>query len=263
MERCAFFFDFDNTLYSHATKTITENTKKALAELIRRGHKVIIASGRGMEALELFKKELGFLPETLILMNGQIVLMGEEIVYENHISLKELDGLFDTARRHGIAYGGYCREGVVVSEINERVEAVWRDFSAPLPMVNKNCEKEQHIYQAHLYITEGERELFGREIETYIPNWSHEYLVNLIHRSTGKAKGIRSCLEKWGISEKNVYAFGDGYNDMDMIEAAGHGVAVRGGFEPLERAAEYITGRPEEEGICQALRHYGFWEGNF
>ena len=259
-ENCAFFFDFDNTLYSHVTKSITENTKKSLAELKRQGHKIIIASGRGIEAIELFQKELGFLPETLILMNGQIVYHEGKVVYEEHIALDELEKLFVIARKHGIAYGGYCREGRVVSVLQKRVEKVWEDFHAPLPIVCENCEKKYRIYQAHLYMTEDEYSLFGNAIKEYIPNWSHEYLVNLIHKSTGKSKGMRWCMEKWGIPRKNVYAFGDGFNDVDMLETAGHGVAIEGTFEKLKEIAEYITAKPENDGIYMALRHYHFVE---
>lgn len=262
-KKCAFFFDFDNTLYSHVTKSITENTKKALKELNSQGHKVVVATGRGMEAINLFRKELGFLPETLILMNGQIVYHGGKVVYEHHIALEELGKLFEKARQYGVSYGGYYRDGSVVNAVQERVRNVWEDFGAPLPTVCQNCEKEYQIYQAHLYIKESEKDLFGEEIEAYIPNWSHKYLVNLVHKTTGKSKGMQWCMQKWGIPRHEIYAFGDGFNDVDMIELAGHGIAVEGAFEALQEKVEYITKKPEEEGICLALKHYGFVSPDF
>lgn len=122
-----FFFDFDDTLYSHKIKVMPDSTRRALCLLRERGHQVVIASGRGREAFSLFQKELPYMPEVLILMNGQLVYRGDELIMEQHILMDDLDRLFAMAREQKIACGGYYWDSVIADRFNERVETVWRE----------------------------------------------------------------------------------------------------------------------------------------
>lgn len=256
--KCIFFFDFDDTLYSHITKSVSDNTQKSLLELNRQGHIIVIASGRGREAIKLFHKELSYVPDTLVLLNGQIIFQKEELVYENHITLTDINELYDIARNLDIAYGGHYWDGTIVNKCTERVEKVWEDFGSSMPLICDDFVERHPIYQAHLYITKEEQHKFAGQIEKYIPNWSHEFLVNLIHKSTGKSKAVNWCIKKYGVQQKHTYAFGDGFNDVDMIEAVSHGIAMGNGFPKLKEKAEYVTKAANEDGVYHALKHYGF-----
>lgn len=259
-DRCVFFFDFDDTVYSHITKSVPESTQEAMRALAEQGHILVMASGRGREAIPLFDRELEYVPKMQILLNGQIIYNDGEVVYKNHINLTDVHRLYEIARKYGFAYGGYCWDGMTVNCLNDRVRQVWSDFGQPIPEVCSNLEEEHSIYQAHLYITKEEKELLGEEINHYIPNWSHQYLVNLIHRSAGKARAVKWCMEQLGIPKEHTYAFGDGFNDVDMIDTVGHGIAMGNGVEQLKEHAEYVTAAAHENGIYQALKHYGFME---
>lgn len=257
-DRCLFFFDFDDTIYSHITKSVPESAQQAMIELGRQGHILVMASGRGRDAIPLFQTELSYVPDTQILLNGQIIYQYGHAVYENYITLSDINPLFELARKNGFAYGGYYWDGTIVNCVNERVSGVWGDFGQPLPLVCEKLEKEYPIYQAHLYINREENGLFEEVLENYLPNWSHEYLVNLIHKSTGKDKAVNWCIERFGIPRERTYAFGDGFNDVDMIKAVGHGIAMGNGFERLKESAECVTKAAHEDGVCLALQHYGF-----
>lgn len=253
-----FFFDFDDTLYSHKIKAMPDSTRRALCLLRERGHQVVIASGRGREAFSLFQKELPYMPEVLILMNGQLVYRGDELIMEQHILMDDLDRLFVMAREQKIACGGYYWDGVIADRFNERVETVWRDFGSPFPAICSDFEKKYGIYQAQLYITREESSLFAGEIEKYVTNWSHPYMVNLIHHLAGKSRGVKWCMETFQIPREDTYAFGDGFNDVDLLEAAGHGIAMGNASAVLKEKAEWVTGPAEGSGIWDALHHYGF-----
>lgn len=257
-DRCMFFFDFDDTLYSHRTKSVTERTRAALKELDRQGHILVIASGRGREATGMFYRELDYIPETMVLMNGQIICHKGQVVYENHITLTDVNMLFNTARRHGFACGGYYAGGVIANAATARVRKVWTDFGQDMPDICEHFEAYHPIYQAHLYITREEQRLFAGKMDHYLANWSHEYLVNLIHHTAGKSRAVGWCMEHYSILPQHTYAFGDGFNDVDLIEAVAHGIAMGNGFEGLKEKAEYITKASHEDGITYALMHYGF-----
>jgi len=257
-DRSIFFFDFDNTLYSHQSRRIPPSALRALAWLREHGHIVALVSGRGNESLSMFRREFDVLPELICLLNGQIILRDGQQVFERHIPPLAIGALCARARSCGVICGGYDQDGLVISGIDDRVRTVWEDFHDQIPRVAPHFEKSAPVYQASLYITQDESTLFAELLDGYITNWSHPYLCNLISRQAGKAHSIRWCLERFGISRENAYAFGDGYNDMDMLPEVGHGVAMENGYGQLKRLAETVAPAPEEDGILLTLRGYGF-----
>lgn len=69
-----------------------------------------------------------------------------------------------------------------------------------------------------------------------------------------KATGILNVLAHLGIRIEDTYAFGDGLNDLEMIELCGTGVAMGNAVPEVKAAADVICGRVNEGGLEQALR---------
>ena len=68
---------------------------------------------------------------------------------------------------------------------------------------------------------------------------------------------MEQLLKHFGISREETIAFGDGENDMEMLEYAGIGVAMGNAEEKVKQCADYVTGDTDKGGIPSALRHYG------
>ena len=66
-----------------------------------------------------------------------------------------------------------------------------------------------------------------------------------------------AAMERYGLSREEIMAFGDGENDLSMIKLAGTGVAMGNGEACVKAAANYVTGSVFEDGVSQALRHFG------
>lgn len=64
-------------------------------------------------------------------------------------------------------------------------------------------------------------------------------------------------LDFFGIDKSEAIAFGDGENDIDMLELAGLGIAMGNGNEKLKKAADFVTKQSSENGIDYALKKYG------
>ena len=56
-----------------------------------------------------------------------------------------------------------------------------------------------------------------------------------------------------GISQENSLAFGDSYNDLDMLRYAGFSVAMGIADETVRAAADYVTDTQENAGVSKAL----------
>ena len=250
------FFDFDDTLYSHRAKCVSPAVQAALSRLHCHQQMLVVASGRGRESEQFIRDALGFIPDYLILMNGQLILQGEELVYENFAEAAPMKEMMDLAEQFGYPCGGYYADGILVNEMTIRVEAVWQDFQATPPVVIPHFQNRYSLYQGHLYITKDETASFLDCMQNYVINWSHPYLVNLIPKSAGKSQAIRWLLDTLKIDRDRAYAFGDGFNDLDMLQAVGHGVAMGNGSDRLKAVAQYITSPVDGRGVLDALEHY-------
>ena len=250
------FFDFDDTLYSHALGHVPPAVLERLTRLDRARDLLVVATGRGPESVDFLRRSLGFLPPVLALLNGQVILVDGVRAHHQFITLPSLGAILRKARAHGFAYGGYDEDGELVSRVNERVSAVWARFGCPVPRVLEDFGPERPLYQGHLYLTREESARFAPELEDYLTNWSDPYLMNLIPRQAGKSAAVRWCMERWRCSREQTYAFGDGFNDVDMLRAVGHGVAVGDGNPALTAAAELVVPPASQGGLLQALQAY-------
>ena len=76
-------------------------------------------------------------------------------------------------------------------------------------------------------------------------------------KGINKSYGMRKYLELHGLSRKDTIAFGDGPNDLDMIEYAGIGVAMGNARQKLKDVADYVTKDISDNGIQYAMEHFG------
>ena len=76
------------------------------------------------------------------------------------------------------------------------------------------------------------------------------------HPNADKGRSIRLVAELMGTNPKELAAFGDGQNDVDMFKQVGFGVAMGDAVPDLIRIATHITGTVKEDGVAQALNKY-------
>ena len=85
----------------------------------------------------------------------------------------------------------------------------------------------------------------------------HEYGTDILDKSGSKARGIQAALNKLGLDRQDAMAFGDGLNDLEMMGAAGFGIAMGNAAPELKAAADYVCPRADEDGIWRALTDLG------
>ena len=85
-----------------------------------------------------------------------------------------------------------------------------------------------------------------------LPRW-HPQFSDLVHMDNSKAVGIENVLSHFGIDRTECIAFGDGGNDIEMLEYCGIGVAMGNADDTVKSHADYVTTSVDDEGIEQAL----------
>ena len=62
--------------------------------------------------------------------------------------------------------------------------------------------------------------------------------------------------QHFGIRQEETIAFGDGGNDIDMLQWAGIGIAMGNASDEVKKAADWVTTDVDHEGIEHAISHF-------
>jgi hydroxymethylpyrimidine pyrophosphatase-like HAD family hydrolase len=79
------------------------------------------------------------------------------------------------------------------------------------------------------------------------------YMLELGNPGVTKGSGLAFVASALGIDLDRVVAFGDGENDVELLEVAGVGVAVEGGHPRLLAIADRTCAGPEGEGVAAVI----------
>ena len=114
----------------------------------------------------------------------------------------------------------------------------------------------KEVYQCNLFIEDYQINEF-KELENEL-NFIHllDYGYDVLAKDESKTKGIEKLINYLKIDKEECIAFGDGNNDVGMIEYVGLGIAMGNGVSQIKQKADYVTSSIDEEGIYNALKHF-------
>lgn len=247
------FFDIDGTLLDH-DKKLPSATKSAVKQLQENGVFVAIATGRSPFMFEPLRKELNI--DTFVSFNGQYVVFENEVIYRNPLNRLEIKKLHEAARFYNQTPIVFMNDREMKSSVanNQRVGEALKSLKFPHPDVKVDFYEQSDIYQALLFCTEEEEKPFTTQHDQFrFIRW-HEYSTDVLPRGGSKAEGIKILMDRIGFQLEEVYAFGDGLNDIEMLQAVGHGVAMGNAAQIVKEHADYVTKDVADEGIYYGLK---------
>ena len=86
---------------------------------------------------------------------------------------------------------------------------------------------------------------------------SWDRAVDVIPASSGKGTAIARVLAGFGLDASQALAFGDGLNDLDMLQAVGTGVAMGNAVPQLKAVADEVCGPVDQDGIYHYCLSHG------
>ena len=93
------------------------------------------------------------------------------------------------------------------------------------------------------------------EVEDIYITSSISQLVEISYKDAGKRSGVKFITEYLGLNPKQVAAFGDADNDIDMLEYAGCGIAMENASNGLLAVADVVTLHHDRDGVAYALKN--------
>ncbi|MGJ9385706.1 HAD family hydrolase [Salipaludibacillus sp. CF4.18] len=271
------FIDVDGTLVNdHGV--IPESAKHAIQKARDNGHLVFICTGRSKA--ELFPEilEAGF--DGIIGAAGGYVEIGSEIILHEQVKKEDVEHLVQFFTEHGIDFYLESNGGLFASKhCKKRIGSLIQNLIAGKPEDKEEIEKGLQPF--HDCLMEGEDlvredinkisflgsnlpfERISQEfastfnvIPSTVPAFSNnsgELSVPGIHKATAIAK----LLQHLTMDKIDTFAYGDGLNDLEMLEFVQHGIAMGNAKDEVKKVADDITGTHDENGIFNSFKKYG------
>lgn len=254
------FFDIDDTLCRFGQ--LHALSRAALAHLHAKNIPLAIATGRSVNMLPPDIRALidAGVFAALVSANGQYNVLQGGIVSHYPLPAQDAAALIALCREYGLAYQQLSEHHIAWSQEQPHYEHMRTLF--PGCVVDAEHYRRHTIYQLSVFLPE-EAEYpalvdgFAR-LGYHVARW-HRGGADLVPHAGSKARGIADICQAMGADMGKAIAFGDGLNDMEMLQAVGTGVAMGDGWPQLRAVADYVTGSIEEDGIAAALRHFGVW----
>lgn len=255
-------FDLDMTLLDHKTGQITPSALKAV-ELLRKRHKIVLATGRDMDNYYSCKYKDILKPDGIVHMNGTKITVGDTLLYEHTFDQELLKDLLSYCDKQGFAIGATIGDNdfYIHPEVVEESDRVhWgisgRRFGDPKQLLNMKIRTLAFVgneYQA----AQIERDFPSLRL----PLFAGKHGADVLEKGHSKADGLRLLAKYFGEdpSLKNSVAFGDSMNDIEIIQAAGTGVAMGNAVEELKACADLVTDSIEKDGIWNACSQLGLF----
>lgn len=257
--------DLDGTLLS--TKSDVSEFTVAEVSRIKEKIKVILVSARMPKSMTYLQKRMGIEDQPLICYNGALVLDGEKELDSVTIPIATLKEIYQLAASHTIKLGLYYKDEWYVEESSERV-AKEINYTKATPQVRPCIEtfydwKTRKITGAHKVMLMGTKDtcdaIYAKLEKTFEVKLaiyrSNDTLIELAPKTVSKLSAIQLLLQEDECLE-NIIAFGDNYNDMDMLSYVGCGVAVANARQEVKEIANYITTKNTDHGVAQFIKEH-------
>ena len=255
--------DMDGTLLTPDLE-ISKQTIETINKVIEKGVIFTLSTGRMYLAAMPFADMLK-LDVPIITCNGALIKCSKTgKIYDEKIIDKELSReIIKYCEEAGLALSIYREDNIYIKENSENVgihakldhvkPEVVEDFyellDGPIIKIMFNSSEKYKLKQH----TEKLHELYKEKLNFY---FSLPYFVEIVHKEANKRNALESLAVKFNIKREEIIAIGDNFNDMDMIEYAGLGVAMGNAPDYLKDAAEFVTHSNDEDGVRHVLERF-------
>jgi Cof subfamily protein (haloacid dehalogenase superfamily) len=259
--------DIDGTLLNSEHK-ISKNTKEIIR--IASNEKeipVILVSARMPKGILFLLKELN-IAQPIICYSGALVIDEKNNILSNiSISVSELRQVYNFAKELGIHMSLYKDDEWYIEKMD-----IWAKQEGDITKSTPNVlnfidlfnvwEQEKTGPNKILCMAEADSiKLLDEKMKGYDSNNLNVYpskptYLEIMSNSASKTSAIELLCQKFKVQKAEIIAIGDNYNDINMIEFAGLGIAMGNAPEQVKQYADAITLSNDEDGVAEAIKKY-------
>lgn len=253
--------DLDGTLLS----TKSDVSKNAIEQInkIKNETKIILVSARMPSGMRYIQEDLGITEQPIICYNGALVLSGNTELTSVFIPTDILKEIYKLCSELEADLGLYFNNEWYVPKTSLRVEKeikytkstpVFQDTEHTL----SNWEKRNiGAHKIMLMCTKASADslmpTLQKELGVALNLYrSNDTLIEIAPKSVSKLSAIKTLMKE-DETLNDIIAFGDNYNDIEMLENVGFGVAVANARDEVKAISNYITLENTKDGVAHYI----------
>ncbi|MDD8048599.1 MAG: Cof-type HAD-IIB family hydrolase [Thomasclavelia sp.] len=262
MKYKAIALDLDGTLKT-SDKKISSKTKSKLIELSKRGIKIILASGRPTAGIikEANELELDKTSGYILSFNGARITEypSYNIMYDKTYGKDYITKIYNRAKEYNLGVLTYEKDDIITSDDDQWIQEESDINHMHLKRVDNFLEYVNH--DVNKLLLTGKPEYVASIVDEFKKPYegklsiyrSAPFFIEVMANNIDKGQSLDALMKELELTSENLIAFGDGYNDLPMIEYAGLGVAMKNGCEEVLNGANEVTLSNDEDGIYVTL----------
>lgn len=280
--------DIDGTLLNSSGK-LTKYTIDTIKEVTKKGVKVVLTSGRVTDSVKVIADTVNA-DKYIICDNGATIvnLESNEVIFSRYIEKETIIKLLEFCITNNIYYMVFTNKEIIVKDIKhmalmfykrrhhlkdeedgcsqirfggiDYIQKVEEPFTRIII-----CDQDRAIYNSiinmlkkfddiellaapHIsnkIIRDGDKDVF----------LSYSY-AEILAKDTNKWTAIKMLTDKLGIKREEIIAIGDNFNDIQMIQNAGLGIAMNNGSPVAKEVASVIAPSNNDDGVAKVMERY-------
>ena len=239
--------DLDGTLL-RTDETISGYTIDVFERLRDLGIKVVFATARTVAGSQSFRAALN--PDGDVVTGGCLVFAGSQLLRSYYFD-SQWDGLLAELAENPLVtrVSGYALNATYSSILIEG--RICADFKSPLPEKLLHCSFRTND-------SELARAIAARYPELSFLHTSGGDMYDIYPKDVTKLSGIKIIAEHFNICLSEVVAFGNDYNDIEMLKGCGVGVAVGNAIDECKAVADWVCDTNDNDGVAKWLERHIF-----
>lgn len=253
--------DLDGTLLD-SEKRLPSDFFEVMDELERRGITFAVASGRTYSAAEHLFPEKYRKSIALICDNGACTYLNDELVHTAPLDRAVYEEILDACDRIGGFKLVVCAAGGVYhlknseeffNEVGKfyKKHAEIEDFRAIDDTIFKMAICDERGTYTH-----GKPrfdKIFGDRLNVQV---SGEIWMDVMTAGVSKGKALNALQQRLGVTRAETMAFGDYFNDLDMLQSAEWSFCPENGHEEIKRQCRFVCADCDHGGVVESIRKY-------
>lgn len=264
MSKKLIVLDLDGTTLRDDS-TISSHTKKTLEKARMAGHEVMIATGRPYRISNLYYEELE-LATPIVNFNGAVYhhpkLTTFADGYHHAIDLQVVRELLDFTNDFSLDnIAAEVQDSVFLKERNNSIPETFHLGTENVVFGNIRDTIQSDATSLLFFGKLDQLGLISKHLDESLADvishhtWgaSQWPAVEIIKFGIHKAIGVKAAAKTLGFDQKDIIAFGDENNDLQMLDYAGVGVAMGNATDSVKNVANVITASNQDDGIAVYL----------
>jgi Cof subfamily protein (haloacid dehalogenase superfamily) len=262
----AVFIDVDGTLIK-SDHTISGATCDTIRKLKEKGIMVVLVSARPLHGILTIINKLGLAGFPIASLNGACITINGTIIFESTIGLDVIAHLHKQLIKYN-ASTIYFQQMYWFAESRNSDT----DFEQKITEITITIQPFKHTFQywqkentaPNKVLIIASKDIANELKHSLTSNFigqlniynSKPTYLEIVNWEASKLNAVRFLIDRYNIMSGEIIAIGDNFNDKEMIEYAGTGIAMGDSPDEVKTVADYVTNTNDEDGVPKAIAKF-------